>query len=289
MSRTFKTLVATALVTLTSTGIASAQTKAPDPLSSKYVQAAPDATVHLQPPGDKKCGIFETCENTKIGLGKGDFLVRLSALGVITNNTGSRVKLAQGSTAASLAKGDIFRNDVSVTNQVMPELTLEYFLTDHIALDVIASSTRHEANARVGQLGNALKTPNGKVDAGSFWILPPTLTATYHFRPHKRFNPYAGVGITVAIFHNMHPATNGGLAPVFDAMHMKTNVGPSFNLGFDYQVVGNWFFNFDVKQILLFNQSIHLASRDNHITGGRVRIHDDVHPTVVGAGIEYRF
>ncbi|MCX5614565.1 OmpW/AlkL family protein [Bombella saccharophila] len=285
MSRTFTRMAAAALFTFgaTSFGVAKAAASAPV-TASTTMQAAPDASVHLQPPASEHCGLFKTCANTKIGLGKGDFVVRLSALGVITNNTGSRVRLAEGSPAAALAGGNTFRHNVSVTNQVMPELTLEYFLTNHISLDLIASSTRHEAAAHVGNLG--------KLDAGSFWILPPTLTAAYHFRPNKRFNPYAGLGITVAIFHNMHPAQNLngiGNGAVFDAMHMKTNVGPSFNLGFDYQLVGNWFFNFDIKQILLFNQSIHLSKRNNGITGGRVHVHDDVHPTVVGAGIEYRF
>ena len=288
MSRTFTRMATAALFALGSVSFAVAQTTPPGAhnsvSTSSTMQAAPDASVHLHAPGDHHCGIFQTCANTKIGLGKGDFVVRLSALGVITNNTGSRVRLNASSPAAQLAGGSTFRHNVSATNQVMPELTLEYFLTDHLSLDLIASSTRHEAAAHVGNLG--------KLDAGSFWILPPTLTAAYHFRPHKRFNPYAGLGITVAIFHNMHSATNLGGAyngAVFDAMHMKTNVGPSFNLGFDYQLVGNWFFNFDIKQILLFNQSIHLSSRNNPITGGRVRVHDDVHPTVVGAGIEYRF
>ncbi len=288
MSRTFTRMAAAALVTFGATSFGAAKAAAPStPIpvtTTTTMQAAPDASIHLQPPAHEHCGLFKTCASTKIGFGKGDFVVRLSALGVITNNTGSRVRLAEGSPAATLAGGNVFRHNTSVTNQAMPELTLEYFLTDHLSLDLIASSTRHEAAAHVGKLG--------KLDAGSFWILPPTLTAAYHFRPHKRFNPYAGLGITVAIFHNMHAAKNLngiGNGAVFDAMHMKTNVGPSFNLGFDYQLVGNWFFNFDIKQILLLNQSVHLSKRGNPITGGRVRVHDDVNPTVIGAGIEYRF
>ncbi len=283
MSLRFSKIVSIALLSLGVTSMKPAYAAA-TAMPAPHMEDAPNPTIHLQAPTAHRCGVFETCATTKIGLGKGDFLVRLSAIGVITNNTGSRVRLNPSSPAATLAGGSVFRNDISATNQVMPELTLEYFLTDHLSLDLIASSTRHEATAHVGNLG--------KLDAGSFWVLPPTLTMAYHFRPHKRFNPYAGLGITVAIFHNMNPGKNltsvaGGA--VFDAMHIKTNVGPSFNLGFDYQLVGNWFFNFDVKQILLFNSAIHLNRRGNDITGGRVHAHDDMHPTVVGAGIEYRF
>lgn len=257
------------------------------------MQAAPDPTVHLQAPQNHSCGLFETCENTKIGLGKGDFLVRLSAIGLITNNTSSKVNIRNSPLQAINGK----QGSLSVTNQAAPELTFEYFFTDHISLDLIAASTRHEARAHNTKVPNPISSgPNNNLDVGSFWVLPPTLTAAWHFRPHKRFNPYVGLGITVAFFHNTSPASNGSAAvgnAVFDKLKIKPTVGPSFNLGFDYQLVGNWFFNFDVKQILLFDAPIRLNSRGNTLTGtgrnGRVHARDSIHPTVVGAGIEYRF
>lgn len=246
--------------------------------ASSPMQAAPDPTVHLQAPKSHSCGLFETCQNTKIGLGKGDFLVRLSAMGLITNNTHSSVNIrnAPASTGLQGRQGHL-----NASNQVAPELTFEYFLTDHLSLDVIAASTRHEARA-VG-------TKAGNLDVGSFWVLPPTLTAAWHFRPHKRFNPYAGIGITVAFFHNTSPAMNAGNRELFDNLKIKPTVGPSFNLGFDYQLVGNWFFNFDVKQILLIDTPIHINSRGNKTTNGRVHAHDSINPTVIAGGIEYRF
>lgn len=204
------------------------------------------------------CGLFKTCPGvTRIGLGKGDFIVRLSALGVITNNTSSKTSAG---------------GHINTTNQAAPELSFDYFLTDNVALDLIAASTRHEVKAQ-GVPGV------GKLDVGSAWVLPPTLTVQWHFRPHKAFNPYVGVGLTVAFWHNLSPAKGGLVKKV----GLETSVGPAFNLGFDYQIVGNWFYNVDVKQILL-QQRAHI--NDNP---GRIDARTSLNPTLVSMGIGYRF
>lgn len=243
------------------------------------MQAAPDVNLHVQAPKTRypaNC-LFANCPGTKVGLGKGDFIVRLSAMGLITNNTHSSVNLRNAPAPLNGRQGHL-----NATNQAAPEFTFEYFFTDHISLDAIAASTRHEAKA-VG-------TKAGNVDVGSFWVLPPTLTLAWHFRPHKRFNPYAGIGITVAFFHNTSAAHNNlGLGNnTFNKLKLNPTVGPSFNLGFDYQVVGNWFFNFDIKQILLLDTPIHINHHNSGVVG-RVHAHDSINPTVVAAGIGYRF
>lgn len=206
------------------------------------------------------CGLFETCAATRRGLGKGDFLLRVSALGVLPQNTSSRVGVIGGR--------------VSATNQVMPELTFEYFLTDHISLDLIAASTRHDLAVQNSALG--------KVDLGSAWVLPPTVTAAWHFRPHHRFNPYVGVGMTLAFFYDMKPA--GGAVQKLD---LRTTVGPTANIGFDYQVAGNWFVNVDAKQMFL-SVPAYINERGGGV-GPFIHARDSLNPTTVAAGIEYRF
>lgn len=247
-------------------------------------QAAPDATVHLSAPKNQSCGIFETCANTKIGLGRGDFLIRLSALGTITNNTSSTVNI-KNSPLAPLRGA---QGHLNATNNAMAELTFEYFLTDNISLDLIASSTHHKATARgtKAQAGGPVGDVIGNGDVGKFWVLPPTLTVAWHFRPHKRFNPYVGVGLTVAFFFDQNPRYHGSVAG-FDHLKAQTTVGPSFDFGFDYQLVGNWFFNADVKQILL--RTPIYVNRPSSENTGRIHARDSINPTVVGAGIEYRF
>ncbi len=142
------------------------------PVSTNMV-LAPQAQAMAAPRSSSdECGLFKTCSTTKIGLGKGDFIVRLSALGILPQDRDSKVWL----------NGAAIPGHIKTTNQVMPELTFEYFFTDNISIDLIAASTRHEVAAK--------GTPLGNIDIGSAWALPPTLTVAWHFRPHKRFNPY---------------------------------------------------------------------------------------------------
>ncbi|WP_205527898.1 OmpW family protein [Asaia bogorensis] len=226
---------------------------------------APQAQAMAAPPHSSlsdKCGLFKTCASTKIGLGKGDFIIRLSALGIIPEDRDSKVWL----------NGAAIPGRVKTTSQVMPELTFEYFFTDNVSIDLIAASTRHEVAAK--------GTPLGNIDVGSAWVLPPTITLAWHFRPHKRFNPYVGVGATLAWFHNVSPA--GGLV---QKLNVGVTGGPSVNVGFDYQLVGNWFFNVDAKQMFM---RMHAWANDRG-SGAFIKAHDSLDPTVVGAGIEYRF
>lgn len=231
--------------------------------NAQYVNAPIMKQIPNAPRPTGHCGIFETCASTKIGLGRGDFMIRLSGVGVLPQDRDSKVWV----------NGEVKPGvHTSTTNQAMPELTLEYFLTDNVSVDLIATSTRHEVSASGGFLNGS------KLDVGSAWVLPPTLTFAWHFRPHKRFNPYVGVGATAMWFHSMHGA---------DGMKLNSGFtgGPSVNVGFDYQIVGNWFFNADVKQMFV---RMHAWAQDTAETT-RIKAHESLDPTVVSAGIAYRF
>lgn len=266
----FATLAA-GVAALSGTVAAQAQTAAPAATNAAYVNAPimskiPDAP---RPGAGEHCGIFETCASTKIGLGKGDFMIRFSGVGVLPQDRDSSVMLHAGGTSIPLRN-----THLSTTNQAMPELTLEYFLTDNVSVDLIATSTRHEVAALGGPR---------KLDVGSAWVLPPTLTFAWHFRPHKRFNPYVGVGATAMWFHSMH--ANAGSPLGLTKLNAGFTGGPAVNAGFDYQVVGNWFFNADVKQVFV---RMHAWAQNPQETL-RVRAHESLDPTVVSAGIAYRF
>jgi outer membrane protein len=189
----------------------------------------------------------------------GTFMVRLRAIGVIPEDNSSRINGFPGAR-------------VSVTDQAAPELDFSYFLTDNIALELIAASTRHELSASIPN------PPLGKVDVGSVWVLPPTLTVQYHFMPHSAFSPYVGAGLTVAWFYASSPAGN----PVTH-FSVGNNIGAAIQAGFDYNFTGHWFLNFDVKQIFL-NADAHVDAR-----GTTLHAHTALDPLVIGAGIGYRF
>ena len=181
-------------------------------------------------------------------------MIRFRAIGVLPQNMSSSVSAIGGR--------------VDVTSTPAPEIDLSYFFTDHIAAEVIAASTRHEVSAS--------HTVLGRVDVGSVWVLPPTVTLQYHFFPHARFSPYVGAGMTVAFFYDSQPA--GGAVTKFG---LSNSVGAAIQAGFDYDIAGPWFANFDVKQIFL--------STEARINGGTIVAKTALDPTVVGAGIGYRF
>ena len=259
--RSFLTVMVAGVATMT--GAARAQTATSN---AAYVNAPVVARVPDAPVAKGHCGIFETCASTKIGLGKGDIMLRLSGTGVLPQDRESRVWLNND---GGLGRG----MHLSTTDQAMPELTVEYFITDNISVDLIATSPRHEVSALGGSAGN-------KLDVGSAWVLPATLTFAWHFRPNKRFNPYLGVGATMMWFYNMQGAAGSALNSAFTA-------GPSINAGFDYQLVGNWFLNADVKQMFVSMHAYEKGRSD--LPGVKIRAQDSLDPTVVSAGIAYRF
>ena len=59
--------------------------------NAQYVNAPimKQITSELRPSGH--CGMFETCARTKSGLGRGDFMIRLSGVGVLPQDRDSKV------------------------------------------------------------------------------------------------------------------------------------------------------------------------------------------------------
>lgn len=196
-----------------------------------------------------------TDPDAPVGKQANTFMVRVRALGVIPEDNSSSTSVG---------------GHVTATAQAAPEIDFSYFITDHIAAELIAASTRHDLRAT----GTAV----GDLDVGSTWILPPTLTLQYHFMPHERFSPYVGAGINVSFFYGTSPNT-----PTVQKLTLDNAVGAALQVGFDYNITGHWFANVDAKQIFL-STTAHL----NTVLGS-VTAKTNLDPLVIGAGIGYRF
>lgn len=197
-----------------------------------------------------------TGDDGLVGKQAGTFMLRARAIGVLPLDSSSSISAIGG--------------HVSTTDQAAPEVDLSYFLTDNVAFELIAATTRHEV---AGQ-----STALGKVDVGSVWALPPTLTAQYHFMPHSAFSPYVGVGLNLMFFYDAKPAR-----PVVSHVSFEDNAGAALQAGFDYNFSGHWFANVDVKQIFVSTEA-HLRTALGPVTAKA-----DLNPMVVGVGIGYRF
>lgn len=160
--------------------------------------------------------------------------------------------------------------NVDASNEWTGEVDFSYFLTDNIATELIAATTKH----RMGVNGSS----SGNVDLGDVWLLPPTLTLQYHFVPKAVFSPYVGAGVTYAVFYNKDVAT--GLRNV----KYENAWGYAFQAGFDYSLGGNWYFNADVKKIFL-NTDVTVTTN----AGTVIRADTDLDPWVVGVGFGYKF
>ncbi|CAM3417843.1 MAG: OmpW family protein [Thalassospira sp.] len=150
-----------------------------------------------------------------------------------------------------------------LSNDVVPEVDFSYFLTDNIALELIAATTQHD-----------LDWSNPSLDAGSVRLLPPTLTLQYHFMPESRWSPYVGAGINYTFFYDSKPGQ-------FNSVKYDDGFGYAFQAGFDYAISGPWSVNLDVKKIFL--------DTDVSINNGANTSKAHLDPWVFGLGIGYRF
>ncbi|MFC3532454.1 OmpW family protein [Vogesella facilis] len=190
--------------------------------------------------------------------------------------------LAALSTSAFAAQGDIlarFRitnvnpqtsvNDVletlkvDVNDDTIPELDFTYMFTNNIGAELILGTSKHDISA-------------SGTNIGSVKVLPPTLTAQYHFSPEGQFRPYVGAGINYTRFYGFKDDSGLGLSI------KKNSFGPALQVGMDIPVSKNVFINFDVKKLWIKTKV------SSSVAGGEVGTLD-INPLVTSVGIGTKF
>ena len=155
-------------------------------------------------------------------------------------------------------KGDL-------SNTQVPEFDISYFLPYHLAVELIAAVSQHDVSVH--------PTAGGTLNLGQITLLPPTLLLQYHFQPTTKVDAYLGAGINYTFFFDQS-------SPSGTAVRYDNTFGEAIQAGFDYDLGNNWVANLDVKHIFL-NTNVYV----NHAVTASV----DIDPTIVGAGIGYRF
>ena len=201
---------------------------------------------------------------SRIGTRAGDVLLRTRVIMVAPNErSGSILPAFPG-------------EKVKVDNSVMPELDVTYMATDNIGFELIASTTKHSASGQSGTTGSI-----GKL--ASTWVLPPTLTAQYHFAPTSKVRPYVGAGLNYTIFWN-EDASRGLEAAVGPTkVHMKDSFGWAAQAGVDVDLTDRVFLNLDVKYI-----DIDTTARLSTTAAGTQNVKVSLDPLVFGIGIGVR-
>lgn len=191
----------------------------------------------------------------------GDILVRLRGIMVAPNEeSGSILPAFPG-------------ERVKVDNSIMPEIDVTYMATDHIGFELIAATTKHSASGRTGTTGGI-----GRL--ASTWVLPPTLTAQYHFLPEGHVRPYVGAGVNYTLFYN--EKASDGLEDAVGAtrVHMSDSFGLAAQAGMDIYLTDRLFLNLDVKYI-----DIDTRARLHTTAAGEQSVKISLDPLVFGVGL----
>jgi outer membrane protein len=184
----------------------------------------------------------------------GDFMIRGRAVGVLPNEDAD-------------ITGAVTGNSINIDNSYVPEVDFSYFVTDHIAFELIAAVTPHDVSTSTSSAG--------PLDLGDVWLLPPTLTAQYHFTDLGDWKPYVGAGINYTHFFNSDAGASVTSAKYDDS------VGPVLQAGLDYALDDHWQLNLDVKKVWI--------NTDVSFSNGAVAADVDINPLLLGVGVGYRF
>ena len=155
--------------------------------------------------------------------------------------------------------------ETDVEHRMAPEIDFTYFMTENIAAELIAATSKHSIKA-------------GPADVGNAWILPPTLTVQYHFMPDSKFSPYVGAGLNYSMFYAEDADTG------FNDLEVHGGFGYALQVGADYWLNDNWGLNIDAKYVNL-DVDVDVNAGTTPLTADNV----DLDPWIIGAGVSYRF
>jgi outer membrane protein len=209
----------------------------------------------------------------------GDIVVRLRTAYV---NPNEKSKLGETVNANVVAGAMTASSNLAVGNNTIPELDISYYITKNIAAELIlAVGTKHSVNV----VGDSLTTV-GNQYLGKVNLLPPTLTAQWHFNPDQTIDPYIGAGINYThaldnrLAFTVGPLTGQEIKIDQDVFGLVAQAGVDINLG------SGWLINADVKYI---DVSTDVSKRATS-SSAWVKIDDlDINPWVFGVGIGKRF
>ncbi|MBA3878911.1 MULTISPECIES: OmpW/AlkL family protein [Sphingomonas] len=198
------------------------------------------------------------------GLKAHDVLLRVRGIWVAPNGTSDGI--------LPTLPGDRLR----IGDSFAPEIDVTWMATDHIGFELIAATTKHSAHGKAGVtagLGRVVET----------WVLPPTLTAQYHFNSKGKVRPYLGAGINYTVFWNEKatPELTSAVGPT--RVHINDSVGYALQGGVDIDISKRFFLNLDAKYI-------DMSPRATIYTTalGTQTVRTRISPIIVGVGIGMR-
>lgn len=152
-----------------------------------------------------------------------------------------------------------------VSDEVMPTIGLTYFFTGNVAVEVIATSTKHAIRAKGGATD---------VKVQETWVLPPVVSLQYHFAPAARVSPYVGAGVNYMLFYSEKDSNGFGLK-------VDDGFGYALQAGVDVALRDRWSANLDAKKVFFETDAT------DRFNGLKSKVELD--PWILSAGLGYRF
>ena len=162
------------------------------------------------------------------------------------------------------------------SDNFVPTIAVEYFLTDNVSIETIAGTTQHDVDAVAG-------LPVGAELVSDALLLPATVTAKYHF-DLGGVKPYVGGGVAYFIWLSDKPGAATLPLGVTDT-DLSDEFGFALQAGFDVPLGDKGFgLTFDAKRYFIDTTARWFA-------GNTLAIETEhkLDPWVLSAGVSYRF
>ena len=162
------------------------------------------------------------------------------------------------------------------SDNFVPTIAVEYFLTDNVSIETIAGVTQHDVDATAG-------LPVGAELVSDALLLPATVTAKYHF-DLGGVKPYVGGGVAYFVWLKDDPGAATLPLGVTDT-DLSDEFGFALQAGFDVPLGDDGFgLTFDAKRYFIDTTA-------RWFVGNTLAIETEhkLDPWVLSAGVSYRF
>lgn len=198
----------------------------------------------------------------------GDVQVKVVGTAVLADGEIERVNVD----AVGLPAG----TDTSASDNFVPTIAIEYFLTDTVSIETIAGTTQHDVDAIAG-------LPQGAELVSDALLLPATVTAKAHFDAGG-VKPYVGAGVAYFIWLSDEPGAATIPLGVTDT-DLSDEFGFVLQAGIDVPVGDDGFgVTFDAKRYFIGTTAQWRAG--NTLV---IETEHNLDPWVLSAGLSYRF
>ncbi|MBI5924517.1 MAG: OmpW family protein [Aquabacterium sp.] len=190
----------------------------------------------------------------------GDFMVRARVLSLEPANQSTEISALS-----------VPADAITVNSKYIWEIDASYFVTENVALELIATTPQKQTISLAG------------TKIGTLRHLPPTLTAQWHFAPaNPVVRPYVGFGVNYTHFS----AVNLDAGPVLGSstpLDIKRHSwGTAIQIGADFPITKQLSFNVDFKKIDI-RTDVKVKATGEYLSTVKVD------PILFGVGIGYRF